>query len=290
VKRPLLLAVLLFAIPVRAAAQPAETVEYYGQDVIGSIRIVWDANGNVVGRKDYSPFGRELFPAPQLSKEGFGAQEHDGEIDQAYFHARMFQPRTGRFTRADSLAAGATNESQQFNRYVYTRSNPLRFIDPTGLREKEADPEKKCDPKFVHCGKSNPPPIWLDPDLTITLAGMPSGPGGSVPRVIGRIGERILQLAGGTPIGLKTSRGWRSIDSLLNGVAQESKVGFVEKTKRIEMQIAKDLELLESGQIRAIEWHFFPSPITGLIGPSQALEQYLTSVGIRIVLHPLGGG
>jgi filamentous hemagglutinin len=119
---------------------------------------------------------------------------------------------------------------------------------------------------------------------------MPSGPGGSVPRVIGRIGERILQLAGGTPIGLKTSRGWRFIDSLLNGVAQESKVGFVEKTKRIEMQIAKDLELLESGQIRAIEWHFFPSPITGLIGPSQALEQYLTSVGIRIVLHPLGGG
>ena len=78
-----LLLVLALLMPAVAHAQtPAETVEYYGTDAIGSIRIVWDANGNVVGRKDYAPFGRPLFPMPAMPKEGFGAQEKDDETDR----------------------------------------------------------------------------------------------------------------------------------------------------------------------------------------------------------------
>ena len=100
----LILAIVMFPAVARAQA-PAETIEYYGTDVIGSIRIVWDANGNVLGRQDYAPFGRPLFPVAGLPKQGFGAQATDDETDQAYFHARMFEARTGRFTRVDPIFA-----------------------------------------------------------------------------------------------------------------------------------------------------------------------------------------
>lgn len=99
-----LIALAILALPSLARAQaPAETIEYYGADAIGSIRIVWDANGTVLARQDYAPFGRPLFPVPAMPKEGFGGNEKDDETDQAYFHARMFQARTGRFARPDPI-------------------------------------------------------------------------------------------------------------------------------------------------------------------------------------------
>ena len=60
--RPLLAALLLVVGAQRASAQ-TEVVEYYGQDALGSIRIVFDASGAAIARADYEPFG-ELFTVP----------------------------------------------------------------------------------------------------------------------------------------------------------------------------------------------------------------------------------
>ena len=46
----------LVLLPTLAFAQ-SETIEYYQADLVGSIRIVYDAAGNVIGRQDYTPFG-----------------------------------------------------------------------------------------------------------------------------------------------------------------------------------------------------------------------------------------
>ena len=159
--RRLLLA-LLVLVPAPAFAQ-SETIEYYGQDAIGSIRIVFAPDGTVLGRQDYAPFGRQLLSAPALPKEGFIGNVKDYEIEQGFFHARQYEEGPGRFNRVDPVAIAAGIEPQQLNRYAYARNNPLRYTDPTGLREKEA-PEKPCDPKFVYCGKSNPPPIGVEFD------------------------------------------------------------------------------------------------------------------------------
>lgn len=122
------LAVLL---PEMAWAQ-SETVEYYGSDAIGSIRIVFDASGNVLGRQDYAPFGRELFSAQALPKERFGGNTTDGESDQGYFQARQYQSRTGRFTQIDPIYRGLF-EPQGWNRYTYAFNNPVLYADPLGL-------------------------------------------------------------------------------------------------------------------------------------------------------------
>jgi len=131
VKR-LLLLVALVALPRVAAAQQAETVEYYGSDLIGSIRIVFDAYGNVIGRQDFAPFGVPVQVTAPVPKEGFGGQEKDEESNQAYFHARMFEMRTGRFGAPDPIEVGDL-EPQRWNRYAYGLNAPLSFIDPDGL-------------------------------------------------------------------------------------------------------------------------------------------------------------
>lgn len=134
VRPSILVAVLtLFALPTAVHAQaPAETIEYYATDAIGSIRVVFGANGAVLGRQDYGPFGRELLPALALPVERFGGQEKDAETEQGYFHARQYQHRTGRFTRVDPIYAGLF-EPQRLNRYSYALNNPLAYIDPQGL-------------------------------------------------------------------------------------------------------------------------------------------------------------
>lgn len=130
-RRVVTLALFLLA-PQLAAAQPAETIEYYAQDAIGSIRVVFNPAGTVLARQDYAPFGRPLFTVPAMPREGFGGQEKDDETDQAYFHARMFQARTGRFTQPDPMFAGLFVSS---NQYGYARGNPLMFVDPWGTSE-----------------------------------------------------------------------------------------------------------------------------------------------------------
>ena len=56
-------------------------------------------------------------------------------------------------------------------------------------------------------------------------------------------------------------------------------------TQVIARQIAKDAELLQTGQVGAYTWHFFQSPVTGMRGPSGPLMQALQQAGISILVH-----
>ena len=120
-------------LPSAADAQ-TETVEYYGTDVIGSIRIIFDANGATVARQDYGPFGKPLFPVARQQTRGLGGQESDAETDQMYFHARLFVPRIARFSTPDPIT-GSLGDSQRWNRYAYARNSPLSHVDFLGLDE-----------------------------------------------------------------------------------------------------------------------------------------------------------
>jgi RHS repeat-associated protein len=52
-----------------------------------------------------------------------------------YFGARYMSGAQGRFTSPDPvfMTAHRVNDPQQWNLYAYSRNNPLRFTDPTGL-------------------------------------------------------------------------------------------------------------------------------------------------------------
>ena len=55
----------------------------------------------------------------------------DGPGMLDYMLARYHSPELGRFLSVDPVL-GTAEAPQSWNRYTYTRNNPVRFIDPTG--------------------------------------------------------------------------------------------------------------------------------------------------------------
>lgn len=103
----------------------------------------------------------------------------------------------------------------------------------------------------------------------------------------GKVGETALKALGGeSQAFFSTSRGARFVDQLVDGVAHESKVGYVSKTTEVARQVAKDTELIQSGQVEGAAWHFFPSPVTGKCGPSDPLCTMLEEAGIQVIREP----
>ncbi len=132
-------------------APPSGTV-YPFTDMLGSVRAVTDAAAAVIECYDYLPFGRMLSasdngrmdagchpPRPDASLDSevsqkFTGQVRDEETRLDYFGARYMSAPQGRFLSADPYMPSAEHyDPQTWNRYTYTRNNPLRYVDPAGL-------------------------------------------------------------------------------------------------------------------------------------------------------------
>src|SRR5687768_6587277 len=93
---------VLLALIGLIAAAPAgaqtEQVSYYHTDAIGSVRLITDANGQVVANYDYLPFGEAWLPAGVQDTRRFGGKERDTESGLDYFGGRYYASGNGRFT------------------------------------------------------------------------------------------------------------------------------------------------------------------------------------------------
>jgi hypothetical protein len=109
-------------------------------------------------------------------------------------------------------------------------------------------------------------------------------------KAIGILGELTLgKLVWGAQRALQTSSGTRIVDRLVTGaaglVAHESKVGYISLRGFIKDEIAKDAELLRTGQITQVVWHFYENPTTGKIGATQSVPDEFTKNGIQYIIH-----
>jgi RHS repeat-associated protein len=139
---------------------PTPQVSYLTTDALGSPRIKTDANGNVISRNDYLPFGEDLYTAqrtlgigykPDDIRRKFTTYKRDAETDLDFAEARYYSSKWGRFVSPDEFTGGpdelfdfADNASdnptfyadltnpQSLNKYQYTYNNPLNLTDPTG--------------------------------------------------------------------------------------------------------------------------------------------------------------
>jgi RHS repeat-associated protein len=63
-------------------------------------------------------------------------KKRDAETGLDYFQTRYFSSAQGRYTSPDPLMASARpSNPQTWNRYAYGLNNPLRYIDPDGMKE-----------------------------------------------------------------------------------------------------------------------------------------------------------
>ncbi len=122
---------------------PLQVVEYYHLDALGSVRAVTDAQGQVIARHDFLPFGEEMNAQfPPHDRKLFTGQERDFETGLDYFHARQLRVDLGRFTAPDPLTdlAWTAPTRGASSTYGYVWNNPLGFIDPMGAEGDQKDP------------------------------------------------------------------------------------------------------------------------------------------------------
>ncbi|MCA1792265.1 MAG: RHS repeat-associated core domain-containing protein, partial [Thioalkalivibrio sp.] len=217
---------------------------------------------------------------------------------QMYMRNRYYNPQTGQFTQPDpiGLAGG-------MNAYGFAAGDPVSYSDPFGLcpmciaavaviEVASAVYDVYETYKAFRDGGAHQGGEALQATLIGAIA---PGPGNAyrnggnalqagvqANRVAGAAGESFLrQTFGGGAASVPTSQGWRHIDNLTGGIAQESKVGNVTMSPRIRSEILKDAELLRdpnSGVTRA-EWHFFPNA-NGQSNVSNSVLELLHTNGI----------
>lgn len=124
------------------------TIAYTTTDHLGSPRIITDKLGQINARRDFMPFGEEIYlgvggrtgdsgqkyaSTQDNVRQKFTGYQQDKEISLDFAEARMYENRLGRFTAVDPLlASGKSANPQTFNRFVYAGNNPIIRTDPNG--------------------------------------------------------------------------------------------------------------------------------------------------------------
>jgi RHS repeat-associated protein len=114
---------------------PDKGLLWYYTDHLGSTRLLELGTQQSDMRRDYYPFGESVTSSgDEESLYQFTGKEKDSNTGLFYFGARYYDPGIGRFLSVDPLA----EKSLAWSPYVYTKNNPLRFIDPDGNEDLEA--------------------------------------------------------------------------------------------------------------------------------------------------------
>lgn len=118
---------------------------YYHGDHLGSAHVITEGEdkakhagymynkGDLLQRIEYHPYGQEKFVLnPNIKLDpSFTGQTYDVSTGLYYYKARYYNPKLARFTQADTVIP-SVKDLQSYNRYTYTRSNPLKYTDPSG--------------------------------------------------------------------------------------------------------------------------------------------------------------
>ncbi len=110
-----------------------ETITYFHNDAAGTPQLATDANGNVLWKENYRPYGDKLNnqAASTNNKLWFTGKPHDTNTGLTYMGARYYDPLLGRFVGIDPQGVDPGN-IHSFNRYAYANNNPYKFVDPDG--------------------------------------------------------------------------------------------------------------------------------------------------------------
>jgi len=108
----------------------AQTVTYLHTDALGSVVAESDANGNVIKRITYEPYG-DAVGAPVADEPGYTGDVSDAGTGLSYMQQRYMDPQLGMFLSVDPVTA-YQKPVEQFNRYRYANGNPYKFTDPDG--------------------------------------------------------------------------------------------------------------------------------------------------------------
>ncbi|MFW6327938.1 MAG: RHS repeat domain-containing protein [Bacteroidota bacterium] len=118
--------------------------EYNLKDHLGNTRVVIRKGGSglaeVIQERHYYPFGMEMSELSYGTGSNrylYNSKEIQNDFDLYWYDygARFYDPMLARWHSVDPLA----EQHQNFSPYNYAANNPIRFIDPDGMRIDEYD-------------------------------------------------------------------------------------------------------------------------------------------------------
>lgn len=134
--------VVLHIKTINNGKKEVDQTHYLHTDALNSIDTITNAQGQVIERLAFDPFGQRARPQGQAQDEqvdatpahtdrGYTGHRHLDDLGLIHMNARLYDPTLGRFLSAD-IYIQAPNNSQSHNRYIYVLNNPLKYTDPSG--------------------------------------------------------------------------------------------------------------------------------------------------------------
>ncbi|GAB4582091.1 MAG: hypothetical protein Fur0022_48440 [Anaerolineales bacterium] len=110
-------------------------------DHLGSTSVTADYDGDLISRTLYKPWGEVRCQSGTLPTAYIlrrtqdrlytGQYSHTADFGLMYYIARWYDPYLNRFIQPDSIVP-EPNNPMDWDRYSYTRNNPLKYTDPDG--------------------------------------------------------------------------------------------------------------------------------------------------------------
>jgi RHS repeat-associated protein len=117
-------------------------------DHLGSTSLTTDTNGIVVSEMRYKAWGETRYASgtTPTQYQYTGQYSYTAEFGLYFYNARWYDPALSRFAQADTIIPPGV---QGWDRYAYTRNNPLRYTDPSGHVSRPAVHDSYGDSTFT---------------------------------------------------------------------------------------------------------------------------------------------
>ena len=113
---------------------PIQLIRYQYGNHLGSASLELDDQAQIISYEEYTPYGSTSYQAVRSQTETakryrYTGKERDEESGLYYHGARYYVPWLGRWAATDPSGV-----SEGLNLYVYTKNNPVLFVDPDGKK------------------------------------------------------------------------------------------------------------------------------------------------------------
>jgi len=121
----------------RIAMRSNGTLTWLLGDHLGSTTITAEANGTLATEQKYTAWGQTRSGSVTTDRQYTG-QISEAQLGIYFYNARYYDPYLNHWTQPDTIVPDPYNP-QDWDRYSYTRNNPINYVDPTGHKACSSD-------------------------------------------------------------------------------------------------------------------------------------------------------